>query len=815
MKSFRLLIIVLLLSFFRIPTVYGEQQFILKGKITDQKTKENIPYVNIYDSTANVAITADSNGYFEITLPQATYDFEFSSIGYQTLEKKVTLIKDAMLLVQMQQDVQLQEVTVTSEKLSKTAEMNSSGITTLTSAAVERLPAFLGEKDIMKAILLTPGIQSGQEGARGIFVRGGSPDQNLILFHNAPIYNASHIYGFLSVFTMEAINKMDIYKSYIPVQYGGRLSSVINVTPNYGNTDTWKGDFSISVITSRFHIEGPLKKDRTSINFTIRDCHAGFFTAPIFSKQLEKHGIDGTLKYFFYDINGAIRHKVNDKNTLSWSLYTGSDIFTFADGKNNYRPTHFSSYTTHRKLNWLNVANTVEWETKLKKINISNSYAYSFYKLDSKQSLKNIYRDYSTLLSNINNTQYNTLSKISEHGWHTIFSQQIKEAHFFNYGIRFNGRTFTVNTLNANIKDSTNTLLQQDHISNPKVNTLDFYAFADYKLNWKNKIEVNAGVQLFTYYVNKKAFFYPQPRAEIIYHPIPGMSVRASVLRTVQPMHLLTNNTGDILNDVWVPATAKVEPETAWQYSGGIQYEHPKGYTASIDGYYKTMQHLTEYKYGTTFILNKIAWDDQLLNSGTGKAYGMELFFAKTKGQFTAWLKYNLGWSTRNYPELNDGKTFYYKYDRRNDISIVLQYKLKKHFDFSVAWTYGTGWRMTTPNSNYASDATLHNYDIANEPLTGSQNMNTYWNSRNNYVLPAYHHLDIGMNYTKQGKRVLHQLNVSVYNVYNRKNIFTVFRQTEEDKNGNSYKVFKQLSMFPAIPSIGYSIHFEVKKNKI
>ena len=227
------------------------------------------------------------------------------------------------------------------------------------------------------------------------------------------------------------------------------------------------------------------------------------------------------------------------------------------------------------------------------------------------------------------------------------------------------------------------------------------------------------------------------------------------------------------------------------------------------------MQHLTEYKYGTTFILNKIAWDDQLLNSGTGKAYGMELFFAKTKGQFTAWLKYNLGWSTRNYPELNDGKTFYYKYDRRNDISIVLQYKLKKHFDFSVAWTYGTGWRMTTPNSNYASDATLHNYDIANEPLTGSQNMNTYWNSRNNYVLPAYHHLDIGMNYTKQGKRVLHQLNISVYNVYNRKNIFTVFRQTEEDKNGNSYKVFKQLSMFPAIPSIGYSIHFEVKKNKI
>ena len=488
MKTFRFLLTLLLLFVFSVSTVLGAQQFLLKGKITDQKTKETIPYVNIYDSTSNIAITADSNGYFEVVLPEASYHFEFSSIGYQPIEKEITLTKDAILLVQMQQDVQLQEVTVTSEKLSKTAEQNASGITTLTSAAVERLPAFLGEKDIMKAILLTPGIQSGQEGARGIFVRGGSPDQNLILFHNAPVYNASHIYGFLSVFTMEALSKMDIYKSYIPVQYGGRLSSVINVTPNYGNTDNWNGDFSISVITSRFHIEGPLKKNRTSMNFTIRDCHAGFFTAPIFSKQLKKHGIDGTIKYFFYDINGAIRHKINDKNTLSWSIYTGSDFFEFADGQNNYRPTHFSSYTTHRKLNWINVANTIEWETKLKNSTINNSYVYSFYKLDSKQALDNIYRDYTTLLNTISHTQYNTFSKISEHGWQTLISQQIKKTHFFNYGIRFNGRTFTVNTLNATIKDSTNTILQQDHITNPKVNTFDFYAFADYKLNWKNKM---------------------------------------------------------------------------------------------------------------------------------------------------------------------------------------------------------------------------------------------------------------------------------------------------------------------------------------
>lgn len=788
--------------------------FTLTGKITEQKTKIPIPYANIYDSTYNIHTTSDSNGNFSLSLKEGMYLLEISSIGYQATQQEIHLTQNTDIRIALQQDIQLQEITVTTEKLNKTAEVNTSGTTTLTSATVERLPAFLGEKDIMKAVLLTPGIQSGQEGARGIFVRGGSPDQNLIVFHHAPIYNASHIYGFLSVFTTESINKMDIYKSYIPVQYGGRLSSVISIEPNFGNSSSWKGDYSISFITSKFHIEGPLKKDRTSININIRDCHAGFFTAPISKSQYKKNGIDGSLKYFFYDINTAIRHKVNDKNTLSWSFYTGSDLFTFGDGKNYSRPTHASSYAANRKLNWVNVANSLEWETRLKNITISNAYNYSFYQLNSKQYLYNLFRDYTLNTNTISQTQYNTLSKISENGWQTQFSQRVKNNHLFNYGVKFSGRIFTINNIHASIRDSADALLRQDIFKYPKVSTFDFYAYADYKFLWKEKLELNAGMQLFTYYAQKKTFFYPQPRVEIIYHPFVGISLRTSVLRTAQPMHLLTNNTGDILNDVWVPAVSKVEPETAWQYSGGIQYDHPKGYTVSLDAYYKTMHHLSEYKYGTTFILDKISWDDQLLNSGSGTAYGMELFFAKTKGQFTAWLKYNLGWSKRHYPELNYGKDFYYKYDRRNDFSIVLQYKLKKHFDFTIAWTYGTGWRMTTPNATYASDETLDKYDKANEPLTGTQNMFIYWNKLNNYVLPAYHHLDLSMNYTKQGKRVIHQLNISIYNVYNHKNIFTVYRKNEEDDEGNPYKAYKQLSMFPIIPSIGYSIHFDLKKNK-
>ncbi len=812
MNPIRLISLLFILFIWESRDGIAQNLFTFKGKITEQKSKEAIPFANMYDSVLNIHSTSDIEGNFELQLKEDVYHFEISSVGYQTTYITLNLNRNIAMPIQLRQDVQLDEVTVTTEKLSKTAEMNTSGMTTLSSASVERLPAFLGEKDIMKAVLLTPGIQSGQEGARGIFVRGGSPDQNLILFHHAPVYNASHIYGFLSVFTTESLKKMDIYKSYIPVQYGGRLSSVINIEPNFGNTDHWKGDYSISFITSKFHIEGPLKKDKTSININIRDCHAGFFTEPVARMQYKKKNKDGTLKYFFYDINAAIQHKVNEKNTLSWSFYAGSDFFTFGESNDFPRATNYYKETSRRKLGWMNIASTAEWKTQLKKINISNSYNFSFYKLDSRQTLGIIYRDYTRLSNDISNTQYNTFSSISENGWQTRIEQAIRKNHQLNYGIKLSQRTFTINQVHVTIKDSTGNVFTDNFSRQPKVPALEFYPFLDYSFTWKDKLELNAGVQFFVYHAKGKTFFYPQPRAEIIYHPVSGLSLRSSVVRTVQPMHLLTNNTGDILNDVWVPATARVEPETAWQYSGGVQYDHLKGYTASIDAYYKTMYHLSEYRYGTTFILDNIAWDEQLLNSGRGTSYGLELFFAKTKGQFTAWFKYNLGWSTRQYPELNEGKMFYYKYDRRHDVSIVLQYKLKKHFDFTAAWTYGTGWRMTTPKSQYTSDQTLYNYDKENEPLIGNQGLITYWNERNNYVLPAYHHLDISMNYTKQGKRAKHQFNVSVYNLYNRMNIFTVYRDSDVDADGNRFRKYKQLSMFPVIPSLGYTISFEKLK---
>lgn len=818
MNTFFLKSLIITFLFFSVQNNINSQNvYKFKGVIKDQKSKEILPFVNIFDTLQQINLVADSSGHFEIQLKEGKYAFEFSSVGYQTIYKEINLSKSIDLKIELKSDIQLDEVTVTTGKLNKTAGSDASGLTSLSSISIERLPAFLGEKDIMKAVLMTPGIQSGQEGARGIFVRGGSPDQNLVLFHNAPVYNVAHIYGFLSVFTLEAINKMDIYKSYIPVKYGGRLSSVLDIEPNFGNTETWKGDYSISFITQKFHIEGPIKKNKTSFNFSIRDCHAGAFLYPISKKQYKKaSGNEGSISYFFYDINMAIRHKINDKNTLSWSFYTGNDFYDFSEKKvtKNKSGNNEKSRTTEKNVRWLNATNSLEWNLKLKKVSISTFYNFSLYMLYPKQYLIAESKDLLSKRSTQTTTDYFTKSRIFENGIQTNIEQKIKKIHTLNYGAKIAQRNFLINKVNYAVKDTIGKIIDEKEYKNAPVNGIDFYVYADYLFSWKEKLDIKTGLQLFTYTASKKTFFYPQPRLEIIVHPIPDLSLRASVMNNVQPIHLLTNNTGDIQNDVWVPATKNIAPETSWQYSGGVQYDHPKGYTASIDGYYKTMNHLTDYSFGSTYLRDKINWEGQLINTGKGEAYGMELFFAKTKGQFTTWCKYNLSWSTRQFPELNEGKKFFYKYDRRHDFSIVLQYKLKKHFDFTISWTYGTGYRMTTPNAAYASDGTIAAYDEANTPLTGSQGFYNNWTERNNYVLPAYHHLDIGMNYIKQAKRVTHQFNISVFNLYNNFNVFTVYRDNDTDVNGNPTKKYIKLSLFPILPSIGYTVKFELKKDR-
>jgi outer membrane receptor protein involved in Fe transport len=409
----------------------------------------------------------------------------------------------------------------------------------------------------------------------------------------------------------------------------------------------------------------------------------------------------------------------------------------------------------------------------------------------------------------INNFESKSKSTIKEFSFLSDWTKKFKENLHLNFGYRSNFRLFDVNRVNQFYYDSTKTLINVDTgaISKYKLQENYFYADLNHKIN--NFVEYSFGLQATLVHVNQKTFLYALPKFQFIYNPVSFINIRNSITYNMQPIHLLASLQNGIQNDIWVPAIQKFKPETAWQYASGIQFNLKKQYTISIDAFYRKMYNLIEYAGSNNFINNIESWETQVVGNGTGKAYGIEFFANKFLGQFTAWVKYNLTWSNRNFSNLNAGKDFFFKFDKRHDISINLQYKMKKHFDFSLSWVYTSGLRATIPIAKYAANSTINSYKQVDYFLYGEQNQEYEYSERNSYILPSYHHLDIGMNYTKQKKYLKHVFNVSIYNVYNRYNVFSIFRINKTDENNNKYTSYKQVTLFPILPSISYRLYFE------
>lgn len=750
------------------------------------------------------------NGFFSIELKEDKYIFEISYLGYATKYLVVNLNQNINLDILLSTENTLNEVIIQSSRIKKIAESSKSGVNTISTTLLKSIPEFLGEKDILRALQLLPGVQSGNEGQRGIFVRGGSPDQNLMQYDNATIYNVAHMYNILSTFSSDAINQVELHKSYIPTKFSNRLSSVTNIEPSFGDLNKLKINFGFSPLFSNINVQTPIKKDKASININLRECHIGLFSKPISAKQFarSKSISGGSISYFFYDINTAIQYKINDKNTLKWSFFHSQDFYIQNSNIDNITESSSSFFDETNNLKWYNITNSIGIETKMKKnISMLNQIHFSNYKIkyifdiEDKFYSPNFINNYS--FNNISVSKTNELSFLSD--WNKSFSSNIS----LNFGHRTNMRWFDVNKTKLTFYDSTKTILEQEDGAVSTYQPIESFFYADFHHKISPKIQYSIGLQSTAYYINKKTFLYALPKFQIIYTPITIMSVRSSVTYNMQPIHLLASLQNGIQNDIWVPAIPQFRPQTAWQYSGGIQFDFKKQYTISVDAYYRKMYHQVEYAGSSNFISSAKSWEEQIAGNGTGKSYGIDFFANKYLGQFTAWAKYNLSWSNRNFEEINDGKNFFFKYDKRHDFSINLQYKLKEHFDFSLSWVYTSGMRATVPIAKYATNQTINNYKQAYELLFGEQDQEYEYSERNSYLLPAYHHLDIGMNYTKQKKNTKHVFNVSIYNVYNRLNVFSIFRVKNTDDNGNKFITYKQLTLFPILPSISYRIYFE------
>ncbi len=742
------------------------QNITISGYISDKKSGERLTGAVVYLPDLQVGTAGNTFGFYSITIPSGNDSVEIkgSYIGYSSFQKKIPRSQNLTLNVELEENKELAEVVITSQKAALHQKTQMSAID-LPINTIKSLPAFLGEPDIMKAIQLLPGIQGGNEGTSGLYVRGGSPDQNLILLDGVPVYNASHLFGFFSVFNADAIRSVEVIKGGFPARYGGRLSSVIDINMKEGNKNEIHGEGGIGIVASRLTLEGPIQKGKSSFMVSGRRTYIDLLAAPLMTGN-SKGG------YFFYDLNGKANFTLGKKDHLYISGYFGNDKFYFSEKSNDLgNSSRFAG-----GIKWGNITGVGRWNHEFNPKLFGNlTTYYSQYKFQVSAESN------STSNGSTDEFLLRYTSGIHDMAAKYDFDYYLSSSHNFKAGVGVIAHTYTPGAQTTKINTGgtkSDTTIGQSSIYGTEI---DAYIEDDVKIT--PLLKANIGIHFTGFSVRSKFYNSIQPRLAVRYLLSEKLSAKASFVQMNQYINLLTNSSVGLPTDLWVPSTNRIAPQLSHQAAAGLAYTHDAGYEFSLEGYYKTMENILEYKEGASFFNSTTGWEDKV-EVGKGTSYGGEVFIQKKKGKFTGMLGYTLSWSNRTFANLNNGRTFPYKYDRRHDFKVAGVYKVSPRIELSAEWLYGTGNAITLPIGYYKDQ---NGEDI------------TIYGSRNGYRMPAYHRGDVSIRFTKEKKRHDRSWIIGAYNVYNRKNPFFIY------EDGGK---FKQVSLFPIIPSVSYQFKF-------
>jgi len=793
----------LLFSVFFALAAYG-QKATISGYIEDAGTGEKLIGASVFDSEKLAGTTSNVYGFFSLTLDTGRVHLQVSYVGYTAHKQIVDLRDDKSLTISLVADQELDEVVVAAESIERIHDRSQMSAMKLPIKQVEKLPAFMGERDVIKTIQLMPGIQSGSEGSSGLYVRGGGPDQNLILLDGVPVYNATHLFGFFSVFNSDAINNVEIIKGGFPARYGGRVSSVLDIRMKEGNTKKLKGSASIGLIASKLTLEAPLVKDKTSFILSARRTYIDVLTWPA-QAMMNAGNSEGKSRsgYFFHDINAKVNHKFNNRHRLYLSSYMGKDK-VYMKFNNSYEGV---KETFDTGLDWGNITTALRYNYMVNNklfSNFTGTYSRYRFNVGFKSDSENNYSG----KKEQSNYSYNYISGIYDWGAKLDFDYLPSPNHFVRFGANETFHTFTPG-VNA-FKSTSGDYAMDTTFGSSKIYAHEVSAFVEDDIKVGKRLKVNPGLHYSMFFVKGTQYQNLQPRLSANYLLVENVSVKASYSQMAQYLHLLTNGTIGLPTDLWVPVTDSVPPITATQYAAGFAYTFKKDYEFSAEAYYKEMDKLIEYKDGATFYGNAENWEEKI-EIGTGDSYGVELFVQKKRGKTSGWIGYTLSWTQRHFDNLNYGRTFPYKYDRRHDVSLAVLHEFDKRServkwkkDIGLTWVYGTGNAISLPTSVYRQyDCNyLGGNSMYSDPEWGSDIEN--YEERNGFREPAYHRMDLSFTFTSTAGRFEKSWNISIYNVYNRKNPFYIyFEQVSENE-----RVLKQLSIFPIIPTVSYSLKF-------
>lgn len=781
-------------------------RFTLSGYVYDKATGEALIGVSFFDTLSKSGTTSNLYGFFSYTAPSGT-PIRISYLGY----------KDSLLILRKNEDLklvlvpsqhQIGEVEVFGQRHQET----QMSIVSLSPKEIELLPNFMGEPDVIKALTLMPGVSSGNDFSGGFYVRGGGPDQNLLLIDGANIYNSTHAFDLFSTFNADAIKQVDLIKGGFPARYGGRLSSVMDVRLREGNSEKLTGEVGLGYLLSSATIEGPLLKGKGSFLLTGRRTFLDLFSEPI--SQLSSSGNQQVKQNIvFYDFSGKVNFQLSERDRIFFSFYQSQDKFSvFEKITTSTPPDGESKETTDIGFSWSNQVFSSRWNHRFSnKLFLNTTATYSRFRLNT---------DIDIQLEGVENeeefftkTRTEFRSNIRDYGIHTQFDYYPHPRHSVKFGSSSIYHKTVPGASNVHNSNSTSTQNLDTLLGNQKIGSVENFLFLEDEWDLHPRLKLNLGLHAALLLVEKKNYPSLQPRTALSYSLTEQWSLKASYAEMSQFLHLLTNSSLGIPLDLWVPATPDAPPMRSRQLALGINWKAPsQRYMFSIETYYKQMRNLIAYKEGAVFTDAKVPWQEKIVTNGKGDAYGAEFFVRKSKGPLTGWIGYTLSWSNRQFKELNAGETYPYKYDRRHDASVVAMYRFNKKVNLSASWVYATGNSVTFPKGTYP---TLGSPGDQNGFNSGPLNNETWeYGPRNSVRLPSYHRLDLGINLSKEKKHGTRSWNFSLYNSYLRKNAFFIFWDTEVDLPSSPFgypqekRILQQVSAFWIVPSVTYTFKF-------
>lgn len=773
-----IILLVVLFSAISFRTMAQQKNYTISGFVREAGSLEPLLGVNIYVVELKSGTSTNVYGFYSLTIPASdTVTLIYSYVGYEAKEARIPLNKDHELTIDLNPNSALGEVVVEVKKEVTSTEHAQMSRIEIPVYAIKALPALFGEKDAMKVIQLMPGVQSGSEGQSGLYVRGGGPDQNLIILDDATVYNAYHLFGFFSLFNGDAIRSIELTKGGFPARYGGRLSSVIDINMKEGNKEQLKGEAGVGIISSRVTLEGPIVKGKSSFLVSGRRTYLDVLTRPFMTFSDFKAG------YFFYDFTGKVNYDVNKNNRLFLSAYTGRDKFYFRE--------EYFDYEARAAMYWGNFTSTLRWNHLFNKKTFSNaSFIYSQYALNIGLEEEFLGDKFSLNFS----------SGIRDYGIKYDIDYMPSIRHTIKTGFISTFHTFTPNAVV--IKESSG---QFDYNKKEQYRTLESGVYVQDDIRITSAWRALVGIRFSHFVAEDDQIVRPEPRISTSYMIGKRTSVKASYAVMNQYIHLLSNTGIGLPTDLWVPATKRIKPQRSRQIAAGMSHDIKKPeLTFSAEAYYKRSYDVIAYKEGASFLIiddpftgQEVSWEDNV-TTGSAESYGFEFLLEKKKGKFTGWVGYTLAWVWMEFDDLNNGKRFNPRYDRRHDISVVGIYEIKENITLSGTWVYGTGNAISLPIGRYRQ------YGLDDQGnLNGGITTGNYYGDKNTFRMAAYHRMDISLQFHKKLKHFERTWEVSVYNAYNRKNPFFYYIQETMTRN-----VLKQVTLFPIIPSISYSIKF-------